>query len=428
MLVYRENTVRLAAYLWYREQFVELGRTIEDVGFGATKPWYAEGISSMHDLSARFARDIMGDYGAVSRLGRRMADIGIPFWRWSESNIRRYVNRFRNAYFTYKYESPTKGATMAGLTAARLAGQMFAFYGAVWVFNNIFRGDEEDDLSPRQRTKPHYTLWRQGGDVKDLGAQGEQEMGDIMVLNYMGALTDFGAWVGMEEALAIIGEVNKGRASAADILTTIAKAPVNRFTQGINPILTTPVQLALGREFYPDVFNPRKMRDPVHFTARAMSLGGFYPELARMVGKHVAARPVQQRIANVLLNQIDPGEAAYLEMQSKGYAYAKKVLGKASDFGGSGREARLRYEFRRALRFGDERAAYMLRQVLIIDYRLTPKELNNMIKGMEPLGMLNKVERHQFFRTMSENEKKKFKLSMVFYNRMRAMAGSLKLD
>ena len=91
-ILYRENTVRLAAYLYYRKQFVEKGKSIKEVGYAATKPWYAEGITDMKDLAARYGRDVMGDYGNVSRGGRRMAEIGVPFWRWSESNIRRYVN------------------------------------------------------------------------------------------------------------------------------------------------------------------------------------------------------------------------------------------------------------------------------------------------------------------------------------------------
>ena len=425
-ILYRENTVRLAAYLYYRKQFVDKGKSIRDVGFAATKPWYAEGITDKKDLSARYARDVMGDYGNVSRGGRRMAEIGVPFWRWSESNIRRYVNRFRNAYYTYHDGKKQKGVALAALHAGALVGKMMTFQIAVMAWNRLIMGDEEDDLSERQRRKPHVTLMRLPGDTINLTEDLSQDTGKILVLNYMGALTDFGAWIGIEEALAIKHEVNMGRASGADIITALAKAPVNRFTQGINPLFTTPVQLALGREFYPDIFNPRAMRDPWHFTARSMSLGGIYPELIGLLGGTAASRSAVQRAVNILLNQIDPKESAYLEIQSKGYAYVQRVLKKPADFGVGGREGRLRYEFRRALRMGDEGAAYELREVLQQEYNLTPRKIRELVDAVEPLNMLNKKQRMAFLRTLSQNEMKKYYLARRFHKEMRNLAMSAK--
>ena len=422
MILYRENTVRLAAYLYYRNQFVTKGRSVEDVGMDATKPWYAAGLTDNKDLSARYARDIMGDYGNVSKTGRMTAALMFPFWRWAESNIRRYVNRFRNAGLTFYHGRKVKGTTMATLTAARLAGQIAVFHFAVQWFNQIMWGDEEDDLSERQQQKPHIILGRLPGDTKKLSNTEEQEMGKILVLNYMGSFSDFGAWIGMEEATTIMDEVKKGRASTADVLTTIAKAPVNRFSQGLNPLFTTPIQMVLGREFYPDVFNPRQMRDPYHFTARAMSLHGVYPEMTKAIGTPVASRPTSQRVANILINQIDPAESAFLEIQSKGYEYKKRVLKEKTDFGVAGREGRLRYEFRRAVRMKDEAAAMMLKQILKEDYGMRQSQISEMMKGMEPLGMLNSRQRRVFMKTLDANEKKKYLLAKSFYRSMRGDA------
>ena len=411
LVLWRENTVRLAAYLYYRKVFVEQGKTPEDHGMDATKPWYAAGITDPKDLAARYARDIMGDYGNVSRGGRRMAAIGVPFWRWAESNMRRYVNRIRNVYLTYKYDSKMKGVGYGVMHASLMAAHIMSFQIAVYAYNWVFQGDEEEDLSEKQKLHPHITLGRTAD-------------GNVRLLNYMGALTDFGAWFGFEEAMAVHNEVLKGRASPVELLTAIAKAPVNRFTQGLNPLFTTPIQLGLGREFYPDIFNPRAMRDPWQFTVRALSLGGYYPELMKAAGGAAAGREWEQRVAKILINQIHPGEAAYLEIQSKGYGYVKRVLKKPADFGVGGREGRLRYEFRRALRMGDEAAAHTLFHQLSDDYEMTYKDLGNMLDAMKPLQMMNRQDRRNFLDTLDKNEMAKYEKALDFYHEMRDRAYS----
>ena len=52
----------------------------------------------------------------------------------------------------------------------------------------------------------------------------------------------------------------------------------------------------------------------------------------------------------------------------------------------------MRYEFRRALRMGDEAAAHTLFHQLSDDYEMTYKDLGNMLDAMKPLQMMNRQD------------------------------------
>ena len=82
----------------------------------------------------------------------------------------------------------------------------------------------------------------------------------------------------------------------------------------------------------------------------------------------------------------------------------------------------LRFELRKALRMKDEAAAVELKEILKQKYGMRQSELGTMMKGMEPLGMLNAKQRRAFMKTLDANEKKKYLLSKSFYRAMRQSA------
>ena len=73
----RENAFRYAAYLHYRGEF-DAGKSLADIGYGASPPWMVEGITGRHDKAARMARDLLGDYGAIPVRARWARKRGYP--------------------------------------------------------------------------------------------------------------------------------------------------------------------------------------------------------------------------------------------------------------------------------------------------------------------------------------------------------------
>ena len=402
IVMFRENHARLAAYLYYRKRFVEDGATIEEVGYGATKPWVAKGITDKRDLAARMARDLMGDYGAISYTGRQTRNLAIPFWSWMESNTRRYVNRFRNAYLYGRDVSATKGMALGLAGAARMTGQLFMFYAAVQAWNYLFFGDDEEELTPNVRNRLHLNM-------------GRDDDGNLRTLRFQGSLSDFLGWFGMEDAGAVLQEVVKGRAGFEDIATSMVKAPVNKLSSSINPAFGAPVQLAMGKEFYPDLFSPRLMWDPLGFGFRSFSLGDPYTEAAVALGKPIARRPAARRVESLLFYRIDPGESAWSSIRSKAYGYAQRELGKDVAGVATPKAAVVR-EWRRAITFGDAKVEAMAYKIMREKFGMSRRDIRQTMERADPLSMLTRKEQRLFKATLSPGELRQLELAEKWYN------------
>lgn len=93
---WRENVFRYAAYLDYVER-LERGDSQSSVGYGASRPNMVDAVPDMKDRAAMLARDLLGDYGAISHYGSWLRETIIPFWSWTEINTRRYWRLSANA-------------------------------------------------------------------------------------------------------------------------------------------------------------------------------------------------------------------------------------------------------------------------------------------------------------------------------------------
>ena len=101
---------------------------------------------------------------------------------------------------------------------------------------------------------------------------GTNDAGEIQTLRFQGAFSDFAGWLGMENAGMIMSEINEGRADMKDLMTHLAKAPINKMAQGLNPIYKVPIELAAEKSFFPDIFQPRRIYDPWEHMVRTFSL------------------------------------------------------------------------------------------------------------------------------------------------------------
>lgn len=160
---FRENWLRYAAYLDYVTR-LEAGETPKSVGYGASVPAMVDALTDQRDQAALMARDLLGDYGAVSHYGQSVRRKLIPFYSWMEINTKRYLRLIANAYgqgLGQGLATTAAVGVMAGArTSAWLGLRMFLLYGLIQVWNNLFHPDEEDDLPADERARLHLTLGR----------------------------------------------------------------------------------------------------------------------------------------------------------------------------------------------------------------------------------------------------------------------------
>lgn len=383
---FRENWMRYAAYIYYTEQRLG-GKTLLQLGYGAASPKLVNALTDVRDQNALLARQLIGDYGNVSHYGQDLRAKVIPFYSWMEINTGRYVRLIANGFRQGIVRGVATGSVLAvskgAMVTAHLFVRMALMYAAVTAYNILVHGDDEEELSAEERARLHLLL-------------GRDKDGKIRMLRFQGALSDFLAWFGFEQAIATMLEIEKGRASFADVAKAIAKAPINKIVGGLTPMLKTPMEMASGQTFWPDVFKPRQIRDRTRDLFRLFS---FENEYDWLTGK--PTRGYANSLAGIAFNYLDPEEAAYNRTRKLTFDYLRKTKGAEGVPGYSTATSRLVYEWRLAKKYGDKKAeAEIMKEIDELGINLT-----NAIKRAGPLGGLSKRDAAEFEETLSEKER-----------------------
>ena len=375
------------------------GKTVDELGYGATPRWVLEGVSDPLDRAAVMARDALGDYGNISVSGQWARNRLIPFVSWVETNTVRYFHLFKNSYLHARDVNAREGVAAGALTAASMFARIGIFYGLVQAWNNLFFSDEEDELSTEERIRMHLHVGRWGGEIN--------------TVKFQGSLSDFLGWFGLEDVGSTLTEIQKGRASLGDAIKGIAKAPVNRVIQGVTPLYKVPIELGLGKRFFPDVFQPGAIRDPWDHFFRTFSLGDEYAVGAKMLGRAVPTRGYLHSLKNTLVYSKDPGEMAYDGIRGKAYEFRSRLKGTDVPARTDPRSMAL-YLNRKAVRYGDEKAEALTRE-LMRENKLFGKSLTNSKKRAHPLGMLSKKDKAVFLATLSPKERDQLMRGIKWY-------------
>lgn len=390
---FRENWMRYAAYLDYADRLAG-GENLAEVGWGASNPEMVETLlkSDYRDAAGILAREAIGDYGNVSAYGMQIRNKLIPFYSWLEINTSRYTRLFRNAW---GQGIGSTGRVGAVLTTSLLVRMAF-LYGAVQLFNNLFFGDDEDDLDVTERMRLHINL-------------GKDSDGKVRSIKFQGALSDYLAWFGFENAVAAMTEIDKGRASWGDVMTAILKAPINKVVGGVTPVIRTPVELLSGQSFWPDVFNPRPMSDRKREAVRLFSLENEYDWLTG-----APTRGYARSWTGAIIYRRDPGEIAYNRIKGLVHDWNRKVKGiEGSSTFQTPRSVALR-NYKIALRYGDQAAAKRYRRELA-QMGVTWKDLGRSIENAHPLGTIAKKDRIRFLHTLTPKEREMLSKAISWY-------------
>ena len=165
----------------------------------------------------------------------------------------------------------------------------------------------------------------------------------------------------------------------------------------------------MERTTWPDVLNPRPIRDQWEHIARTFSLGSVYQSL---MGK--PQRDWGSRLASLVIRSTDPGEAAYFKTLGMVRDFRDK-FGESSMGGFTPTErGNALYYHKQALRFGDFEAA----EKYLWKYRElggTRKGLKTSIRLAEPTARVPKKRRNQFKISLSPSERKTLHAAQRWY-------------
>ena len=389
LVTWREATVRYAAYRNYRKKIVTEGKTPEQFGYGATAPWMIQGVQDKYELAAMMARDALGDYGNISVNGRMLRKKVIPFWSWIESNTRRYYNLGRNIY---QYPSETKGRSLAGMAmGAGLALRMSMFYLAVQVYNNLFFGDDEDELSAEERMRMHLNMGSLGSDDRRFS------------IRFQGALSDQLGWIGMENVGGMISDVQRGYASPKDIMVAMSTAAPNKILNSITPLYKLPLELGQGKRWFPDFFNPVDIHNPWDHFLRSFSLENEAAALMNAIGQPMPMKGeggtfnrYMRSFEQLLLSSRTVGESEYNRLRSDVFKW------KAEQFESSDLK-KVNANLRRARKYGHESAIERL-EAKKAEMTGRPVRRSRM-DDMSPYKGMSRDDKRDFIRSRTPEER-----------------------
>ncbi len=396
---FRENWMRYAAYLDFIER-LEAGENMQSIGYGASSREMVDSIKDKKDKAALLARDLVGDYGAISHYGKGIRRKVIPFWSWMEINTKRYwrlgINAWDQGIGQGFRTTGIIGATIGARTSAYLVLRAAAMYAMVQLWNNLFFGDEEDELSAEDRARVHIIL-------------GKDDSGQIRMLRFQGALSDYLGWVGFPDAVGVISDIEKGRAEFSELVTTILKAPVNKLMTSITPVISLPVEILSGKTYWPDVFNPRAIQDKWRHVAKLFSVENEYDAIFDR-----PSRGYGRSITEAVIYSRDVGENAYNQIKGLAYDWERRETGQTGSGTYQTPRSKALHDWRLAQKYGDREAehkAYLRMEELGVNH----ESLQSSIRNAHPLGSIPVKSRGAFLQTLTAKERQAVDLAIDWY-------------
>jgi len=406
---FREQIFRYAAYLKYLEQ-VQAAGTRPLKNYGASIPAEINALTDPKDKAAKLSRELLGDYAALSATGKELRQTLIPFYSWMEVNFVRYQRLFKNAFYTggsggerkSGWSGAAGGARIVASTGVKFSFNLTAFlvrvaavWGAMQLYNQMFHGEDEALLSDYDRRRLHINL-------------GKDKNGEVRIMRLQSSLADFVEWFGLNQFPTELQQLNDGQLDMETIIKNRLKAPVNKVLQGVTPAIKTPVEFLSKRSFFPDVFNPRVVRDPWQNLAGAFSLDTEYRMLN---GKPI--RGYGDSWKDTIFTSYDPDSIAYDQIQSLKRQFMEKELGREGDSSYSTPRSEAFRDYKTALKYGDSKtAAAQLKK--LGDLGVSPKDLDKSLDAADPLYGLSKGATDP-----SKNDRKKFLLWLNAEQRQR---------
>ncbi len=412
---FRESVLRLAAYK-RAKQLMEKSKDGLPPDYWASMPEEIKGLKGIKDRAFWMSNDLLGAYDRISIVGQALRAHLFPFWSWKEVNFKRYNRMMRNAASSENL-TKTIGRRAAGkalkspFIAMRIGKFLIkasAFWGMIQVWNHTRFPEEEKELPDNIRNRPHVIL-------------GRNEDGTIDYFSRIGAVPDLLEWFGLDAAPQYIDDWFSGQRSLKNIAKEMAKSPVNVVLQGAEPFMKIGAEILTRRALFPDVFEPRTIRDRGLHIARSVGLDSEYRAM-----KDLPSKGYGKSLQGLFAYEIDPLSAGYSDTMDRKRRFMRNI-GKYGEGFFISPTGNALYNARSALRYDDQKAAvkYMA-EYLNLKGADTPEKVEKEIKNIEtslnrmhPLSGMSIKDQLAFAKTLDQDGKDDLVKAIEYYVQIR---------
>ena len=370
---FREAILRYSAYLYFKNDIIKNGGKVRDNV--ASNRYIIQGLQSVEDKAYQLSKDLLGAYDEVATMGQALRRHAIPFYSFTETNLKRYYRLFENIIMSDDNIPKKAGKLLLkGLMVNLLALLMVAW-------NKLVMKDEDDELPPSVRNIPHITLGKIGNDV--------------YAFRQLGSFSELLEWVGFEDY----------KWTEEDLT-----APLDKAVGMITPVVKTPVELLTGLNFYPSITQPRAIRDKVEYFFSTLGVDDAYKAI---VGK--PTKGIGDIAKGAVTYSYDYKESAYYEILD----IKRKYQGDTDNtIYGQTPKSNALYYMKTAVRYKDKKAALKYLDEYFKNGG-TAKGIAQSIEMLNPMygysGKDTIAKGEEFVKSLSDDEKDKLKVAISYY-------------
>ena len=370
---FREAILRYSAYLYFKNDIVKNGGKVKDNV--ASNRYIVQGLQSVEDKAYQLSKDLLGAYDEVATMGQALRRHAIPFYSFTETNLKRYYRLFENIIMSDDTIPKKAGKVLL----KSLMVNMLTLLMVAW--NKLVMKDEDDELPPSVRNIPHITLGKIGDDV--------------YAFRQLGSFAELLEWVGFEDY----------KWTKEDLI-----APIDKVVGMITPVVKTPVELLTGLNFYPSITQPRAIRDKVEHLFSTLGVDDVY--------RLIAGKPTKgfgDILKGAVTYSYDYKESAYYEILDIKREYQGDT---DNTIYGQTPKSNALYYMKTAIRYKDKKAALKYLNEYF-ENGGTAKGISQSIEMLNPMyGYTGKdtiAKGEEFVNSLNDDEKDKLKIAISYY-------------
>ena len=370
---FREAILRYSAYLYFKDEIKRNNGNVKD--YVASNRYIVRGLNTIEDKAYQLSKDLLGAYDEVGKMGQTLRRYWVPFYSFTETNLKRYYRMFENILASDDKISKKAGKLLLKALMVNMLGLLIS------AWNRFVTKDADDKLPPQTRNIPHITFGEIGGKV--------------YAFRQLGSFTELLEWFGLDDY----------KLSKEDIT-----APLDKAWGMVTPFLKLPVELVSGLNFYPSLSQPRAIRDKWQHFFNSFGVDSIYNEVT---GK--PTRGVSEIVKGSFLYSYDYKESAYYEILDIKREYQKKT---DNTIYGADEKSNALYYMKTAIRYKDRKAALKYLDKYF-ENGGTAKGIKQSFATLNPMyGFTSKntIEKgKEFVASLTEEQKEKLKIAQEYY-------------
>lgn len=327
----------------------------------------------------------------------------MPFFSWTEGNVRRYKRIFENVWLEQQGTVGQK-AWSAIAPATRISMAMLLFTGGIALWNKLLLWDDDE----AEEGIAEYV--KQRGYIAVLPPNKDHQVHYIRAAT---ATRDILEWAGVADWPDVWKDLKSGQISLGEALLHAPKAAINKVVQGMGPGKSA-MEIAFGKSLFPDLFEPQPLRSVDTALFQAWGMDREWMALKDLWTPVPSHGPGSYWLGLLGVKMNDPGLGAYAQIMDLKARFREKVFNQEGSADFHTPKSDLARQYRLAKKWGDteaeERILALMRQM-----GMKRKDIEQAMEAADPLFGLSRRNERVFREWLTPEQTRLLGQAKIYY-------------